>query len=427
MMPSVSIQIGETCRVSRAIPAVTGMVDYLALTAGATGVPADPQKGIFAYRDVRGRGDDIARVPAIILHTNPLKTDPAINPWADIVDPDGGYALFHGDNKRPGVTAHSARGNARIISVWPLYSQPELRKYAPPVLLFEQVEHHGVRKGFRVFVGFGVPTGMRLITQKGDAGAYFSNIAIELTLFHLDPEGNALDWRWIDARRDGARSSDETLKYAPAAWREWVSNGDSALERCRRRVHSRRILPRDEQLSMSTLEREVLAQVVSYYAGRQHIFESLASFITGEIMGRGYRRGWVTSQSADGGYDFVSRVDFGDERPTASRAPVVVLGQAKCTAVDTSVGGHALARLVARLQRGWLGAFVTTGWFTIAAQRELLADRYPVLLINGRRVAEALLTSSKRQGAAVAAILEREATWYENNRSRLPAERILDW
>jgi hypothetical protein len=46
-----------------------------------------------------------------------------------------------------------------------------------------------------------------------------------------------------------------------------------------------------------------------------------------------------------------------------------------------------LARTVARLRRGWLGAFVTTGVITERAQMEVFEDRYPLVMIPGLQVA----------------------------------------
>ena len=42
-----------------------------------------------------------------------------------------------------------------------------------------------------------------------------------------------------------------------------------------------------------------------------------------------------------------------------------------------------MSRLVARLNRREYGIFVTTSYFTQQAQREVLADGYPVHLISG--------------------------------------------
>ena len=90
-------------------------------------------------------------------------------------------------------------------------------------------------------------------------------------------------------------------------------------------------------------------------------FEGMASEITGSFLnetGR-YRRGWITRRGGDGGFDFVGRLDLGS---IDSGLRLVVLGQAKCKAGGSpATGGLDLARTVARLDRGWVGAFVTTG------------------------------------------------------------------
>ena len=55
-------------------------------------------------------------------------------------DPDDGYALYHGDNKKPGTPPLSADGNRTIMRVATQYADPELRKLAPPMVLFERSE-----------------------------------------------------------------------------------------------------------------------------------------------------------------------------------------------------------------------------------------------------------------------------------------------
>ncbi|HEX4854056.1 MAG TPA: hypothetical protein VFV21_07840, partial [Arenimonas sp.] len=50
-------------------------------------------------------------------------------------------------------------------------------------------------------------------------------------------------------------------------------------------------------------------------------------------------------------------------------------------------GGNHLARTVARLRRGWLGAYVTTSFFSPAVQKEVYEDQYPLILINGGQLA----------------------------------------
>ncbi len=110
----------------------------------------------------------------------------------------------------------------------------------------------------------------------------------------------------------------------------------------------------------------------------EHRFEGLASEVVGTYLNEGgrYRKGWITKRSGDGGIDFVGRLDLG---AVDNGLKLVVLGQAKCRAVDSpGTGGLDLARTVARLSRGWVGAFVTTGHYTVQAQREVIDDRLPL-------------------------------------------------
>lgn len=119
----------------------------------------------------------------------------------------------------------------------------------------------------------------------------------------------------------------------------------------------------------------------------------------------------------------MSRLAIGTGFSTAS---LVVLGQAKVLHPERgTVSGRDLARVTARLQRGWLGVFVTTGTFTKQAQVERDVDGYPIVLINGQHVAQILQKEMAATGHALEMLFEREANWYASNVSSLPAENIL--
>lgn len=47
--------------------------------------------------------------------------------------------------------------------------------------------------------------------------------------------------------------------------------------------------------------------------------------------------------------------------------------------------------MVARLRRGWIGVFVTTGVFSRQAQVEVIDDQYPLVLVSGQILAEQVL------------------------------------
>jgi len=346
-------------------------------------------------------------------------------PWIDIVEPDVGYALFHGDNRTPGRPYISGRGNQKFDEVQHFYFEPGLRSFAPPILIFGQKDLSGARKGYREFCGYGVPVRCNVNTQREKkTGRYFTNLAIELALFHLSRENEFFDWSWIDARRNGSLTHDRVLKFAPSAWCDWVNNGDSAIERCRRNVAKNRIVKRAIQTKLSASEERLLNEVYAYYANQKHPFEGLASCTATRIIGHGCKRGWVTKRSGDMGIDFVCRLDVGDPGSQLSRAPIVVLGQAKCQKSLVSVPD--LARVVARLQRGWMGVYVTTSIFSEPAQVELTEDKYPLVLVNGKRLAQELEQAIVSECISLRQLLDRETEWYRSNERPYSPGRILD-
>src|SRR5437773_11273701 len=96
------------------------------------------------------------------------------------------------------------------------------------------------------------------------------------------------------------------------------------------------------------------------------------------------------------GIDFVCRMDVGDTGAELSRTPIVVFLQAKCQ--KDSISAPDLARVVARLQRGWMGVYVTTSVFSEPAQMELAEDRYPLVLVNGKRLVQELEKAMVSEG-----------------------------
>lgn len=82
---------------------------------------------------------------------------------------------------------------------------------------------------------------------------------------------------------------------------------------------------------------------------------------------------------------------------------------------------------MARLRRGWFGVFVTTGYFSRAAQEELIQDEYPVMLIDGRQVAESVRQMAiSETSSSVRALLQSIDESYEGLIRDLGAEQVLN-
>jgi hypothetical protein len=374
---------------------IDGFANFYAATElpGSRLVTLD--SGINRIRSIRS--PDGERVPAILVASSPHKIGSHETPWQDHFEVDSGYIRYYGDNRSPGQDPQAMRGNAALLSAFAVHSSPDLeeRKHAAPVLFFRRVPQLGKQKGFAEFQGFGIVRGAELITQSSKrAGGAFSNYAFDFLVMSMKEEGEEFHWPWINRRRDPAASDMSCLAAAPKAWREWTEGGEAAQERVRRRVSKLLVELKQDQLPTpgSTADR-TLKDVYKYYSGRNARFEALAAKVAERVVrasGSRYHFGGLTRASGDGGIDFVGRLDIGSGFDGAYLGParLIVLGQAKCQIPDRPTHGRDIARTVARLRRGWLGVYVTTSFFSSQTQREVIEDRYPIVLINGKRVGE---------------------------------------
>ncbi len=348
-----------------------------------------------------------ARRPAVIIRSSPHKAGSMVTPWQDRLDPDRGHVRYFGDNKysMPQRKAHAAPGNADLLTLFEQHTSPDrdVRLAAAPLVFFETVTIEGHQKGYVKFQGYGLLTGVELVTQvEPQARRPFPNYVFTCLVLTSAQEAEEFDWGWISERRDPTASHESCLQAAPVAWRDWVANGSLALSRVRRRVATLLTRPTSEQRPINgSREGRILSEVCSFYADKKARFEGLAEIVAERVLrgeGVDYRRGWITRASGDRGIDFVGRLDVGDG---FSSTPIVVLGQAKCERVDVATSGVHIARTVARLRRGWIGVYVTTSFFSVPVQEEVLEDRYPVVMIHGLRLAQeidALLIERKLTG-----------------------------
>ncbi|HEY5802440.1 MAG TPA: restriction endonuclease [Lysobacter sp.] len=370
---------------------------------------------------------DGERVAVILLSSNENKRGSAENPWHDTLEPDEGFARYFGDNKTPDLDPGFAKGNKRLLQQFELHTSPDRKKRerAAPILLFRSS-----RKGYKEFAGLAVITGAKRVTQYSERnGGYFTNYLFDLAILSLTTESESVDMAWIASRRESGCDLVVANAKAPMAWREWIQYGSADLERLRRRVARYHIVPRKDQVAPTdSTKRKTLDAIYSFYEGRKHRFEALASLACESMIrgtGANYRRGWLTRGSGDGGLDFVGRIDLGEG---IARTKLVVLGQAKCEKVDSPTGGVHIARTVARLRRGWLGAYVTTSFFSDAVQREIYEDQYPVMLVNGSSLADEVTKLQLAAGLpTVEAFLTHVNSTYEDQvSSRLPEEILWE-
>lgn len=371
---------------------------------------------------------DGSRRPAILIRTSAQKAGSAGTPWHDVYDMDGGRVRYFGDAKvRHMPDPRSANGNKVLLEERQLHSSPrrdERLKSAP--LVFFTTDSPGTV----TFRGIGVIEGVEIVTQiDPKTKLSFSNYAFDCALVSLAEEGERLDWSWIYERRNSDLGDIEANQRAPRAWREWVDQGSESLPRVRRMVSRLGTASKSEQMPKdNSVEKEVLREVYEFFSSdpnRKTRFEAVAEIVADFVISdsRGhYHQGWITQGSGDHGVDFVGRLDIGSGFSTTS---LVVLGQAKCEALTSPTSGTHIARTVARLKRGWIGVYVTTSYFSTSIQKEVSEDRYPLVMIPGLRVAEAIRTIAMRDGISVRELLERIDAKYKQRLANRDPEQVL--
>ena len=113
----------------------------------------------------------------------------------------------------------------------------------------------------------------------------------------------------------------------------------------------------------------------------------------------------------DRGVDYVGRLDIGDDE--FSKTSIIVLGKSK--RYKNSISGEKLTMVASRLTRGYIGVVVTIGTFTSLAQAEIKDDKLPIILINGKKVSELLLTYMNLSVKSLNQIVMNQDEWAVRN------------
>ena len=425
------LTIGTIYRYSSAnpenVPIIDGLPNLLFHTNTSGENKALLEAGINAIRAVKT--SEGLRTPAILISSSSHKQGSKDTPWQDQFDVDNGYIKYFGDNKSISDPSKSP-GNAYILDQFLLHRSIayESRLKAVPFIFFKSIKVGNRVKGNRVFQGVGILNSAELVTQYQKDIGYFTNYVFEFDILEMRKDFEVFSWDWISARRDSKQSNLESLKLAPKSWQSWVAEGEISRDKLKRRVHKITSVGKQDQLpAIGTREDKCLSEIYKFYDGRKHHFELLASKVVANIIrqsGGIYKEGWITQGSGDGGIDFVGRIDLGTG---FSKVEVVVLGQAKCQDYSKATNGVDLARTVARLKRGWIGAYVTTSYFSEPSQKEISEDSYPLITVNGLELAKETLKLVELTGSSsVIDFLEVLDKTYSEYIEKKRPEDVLD-
>ena len=419
----------ETDKKDPSIEFVDGLPNYFFHTYDANSTRQVVfQRGIHGISEEIGI-DKIKRRPAIIISSSPHKAGTAQTPWQDEYASDYGYVRYYGDNKSAKTLPEMAQGNKILLEAFKVHSSPNKvdRENATPILFINRAVHEGRKKGNILFQGYGVIEAVELVTQYDSNGNYFTNYVFDMCVFSLKNEGGNFDWKWINSRRDGTLSLRETTKNAPLAWKRWVEKGSADLTLVRRKVSSLSIVKaKDQFLKKDSDLEKILHAIYTYFSNKNYVFELLALKVTQYVFeesGANFMPGWITQASSDRGMDFVARMDIGEG---LSNVKTVILGQAKCEKIDVPTNGQHISRTVARLKRGWIGVYVTTSYYSANVQEEVIEDQYPIMLINGKKLAETVNKIIFRRDITITSYLTEIENQYKSFLKNRRPEEILN-
>jgi len=385
------------------------------------------ESGINPKRSIKA--PDGERFPVILISSSEHKYGSLSTPWQDVFDTDNGYIRYFGDNKNNTHPPEKKSGNKACLRQFNEFYESKdehIRKLAAPMLFFRST-----KKGIREFLGFGIIEQVSLVTQRDPkSGNTFSNYVYDCAVFNLKMENEHLYWEWIHKRCDKSCTIDETHELAPQSWKDWCKTGKLSLPKVRRKVGFDEIAKKEDQLPVKNSKYDkILKQIYSFYSqtpAKKKRFEMLAAKVSEFILNESgaYEFGWLTQGGGDGGADFYGVLKHGRKFGSAKQ---IVLGQAKCEKLNTATNGNHIARTVARLKRGWLGVYVTTSYFSKDVQKEIIEDAFPLLLVNGLKVAEVVDQAAYLRGIDVENFLQEVDSEYEKSISnQLPKELLLD-
>jgi hypothetical protein len=290
------------------------------------------------------------------------------NPWDDIVDSSTGQILYWGDAKFDGTRREKKHnefmGNRILESIHDLILGQNL-SLVPPILHFTKLN-----KGLIQFSGICVLERLET-TWYEDKGRPIKNFRCHLSI--LDTE--TVDVNWLHKRASAKSISDLNIN-APDIWLDYISGRIRKLILWRKLVRTT-----SDQLPLpGSDEGKVLDQVHSLTAEEfEHfckaLFQDLAakSGVQHDIQG--------TRLVRDGGFDFFGKFTLSPPL----HYEINFKGEAKRWE-SNPVRPKDVSRLVARLQRGEYGIFITTSYYTKDAQEEVYEDSYPVRLFSGRDI-----------------------------------------
>ena len=312
------------------------------------------QGGIRWLRSLRG---DQKKYDGIFLFTDEKKS--GTNPWNDEIDFDRGVINYWGDAKKS-MHYRDAVGNKALLQC---FEEEEASK-KPFILHFTKKE-----TGVYQFNGLCVLEELQLKWHQHESTPVL-NYKVRLGILSCD----RVYVHWLRNWRTMEKLPDR-LKGAPDQWKTYIKRSRvDRLTSWTGQIHKKK-----EQMPPTKDEMNAISELRKIHP---IAFENLVVDLVRDIGGQYIAGIEVTKPIKDNGFDFEGQ--FVMSEPFRYR--LTFKGEVKRYGTDNSVGPKDLSRLVASLERGQFGVFITTSYFTAQAQEEAIERKYPIHLINAKEL-----------------------------------------
>jgi hypothetical protein len=314
--------------------------------------------GIGNSKGIRPAKSKESGLPAFVVLVTRNISHKYHNPWDDIVDYDSSTIFYWGDAKYSATKDYKDfEGNRCLIGIYENYLDGKISQI-PPILHFSKKT-----TGKITFNGLCIIKNVET-TWFEDNKKPVKNYRFELGI--LDQEAVHVDW--LMSR---VSSLSKSALSAPAVWQSFINGRIIKLNLFKKEILSKEAqLPEKGSADYSILETINALKPVEFEALLVDLIKELPH------VNHNITR---TRLVKDGGFDFFGKFSL----PYPFNYQIEFLGEAKKYKLNNSVGPDLVSRLVARLDRGQYGIFVTTSYYTTQAQQEVLEDGYPVKLYSG--------------------------------------------
>lgn len=333
------------------------------------------------------RTDESGKPAYVILYTTMNELE-----WPDYLDKETGVFRYYGDNRKPGrlLTDTKLRGNILLEEVFSRLNGIGSIEDIPPFFIFKKI---GDGRDVQ-FLGLACP-GNPSISPDRDLVAFwrtmgdnrFQNYEAYFTV--LDTGKMPISRKWLEAL---INNHDDSLKYAPAVWRNFIHNGRNGIIA----LKAEKIIDipsKYEQMQSDIEGKNCLEAIRSHYLSFAQGFEACATDLIYK-MDNHFEDFALTRPWRDGGRDAIGHYVISQPGRVNSVLKIDCAMEAKCYKASHGVGVKEMSRLISRIKYRQFGIMITTSYVDAQAYGEVIEDGHPILIVTAADIADILRFNS---------------------------------